>query len=89
MERDARFADGLQPAPRIAVQAAPQESTDVRRHGFGNRRFLHDHRGQNLGVTSWPPDAWKQGGVLYEVQMKASQAKIVRLVNQAIKAGPR
>jgi hypothetical protein len=32
---------------------------------------------------------WKQGGVLYEVQMKASQAKIVRLANQSIKAGPR
>jgi hypothetical protein len=32
---------------------------------------------------------WKQGGVLYEIQVKGSKRKLVRLANQAIKAGPR
>ena len=33
---------------RVAIQRAPQELTNVGRHGFGDRRLLHDHRRQNL-----------------------------------------
>jgi hypothetical protein len=37
------------------------------------------------------PDSlqWKQGKVLYDIQVKASTAKMIRMANQAIKAGPR
>jgi hypothetical protein len=41
--------------------------------------------------ASCAPDSleWKQGGVVYTVQFKGSQSKLIRLANSAIKAGRR
>lgn len=54
-------------------------------HGITGR--FHDI---SCGASCSPASMeWKQKHVLYDIQVKAGKAKLKRLANQAIKAGPR
>lgn len=63
-------------------------------HGGKKVSLAHGIKGRfhdiSCGASCSPASIeWKQKHVLYDIQVKAGKAKLKRLANQAIKAGPR